>query len=205
MHRRSRTGLTRSTRYGQEKGPHLAGVVSAGIVTQSGQTLLSHWQGNAQRAFCNATGMAHPVTKSLGQRGEGDRFDDSRQDPTSRSQVTEKAACPGPMGGVATWKTMPTPTGGKMTRKRVDELVIDVVDGNPLLRCPMTEMRGSPEEQLSGSLFVAGRMQALGEIIQVIANGTLPQLASMGLTLNVELQHWNLLWNGLVNSPNKVP
>ena len=130
MHRRSRTGLTMSTRYGTDKGPPLAGVVSAGIVTHSGQNLLSQWQGNAQRAFCNATVMAHPVTKSLGQRGDGDRSDDSRQDQTSRSQVTEQASCPGPMVGVATLKTMPTPTGGKRTRKRVDALVIDVVDGN---------------------------------------------------------------------------
>jgi hypothetical protein len=69
----------------------------------------------------------------------------------------------------------------------------------------MTEMCGSPEDQLSGSSFVAGRMQPLGEIIQVGANGTLPQLASVGLTLNIELQPQNLLWNGLINSPNKVP
>ena len=102
MHRRARTGLTRSTRYGTDKGPHLAGVVSAGIVTHSGQTLLYQWQVNAQRAFCNATVLAHPVTKSLGHRGEGDRFDDSRQDHPSCSQGTEKASCPGPMGGVAT-------------------------------------------------------------------------------------------------------
>jgi hypothetical protein len=185
-----------STRYGKEKGPHLAGGVGAGIVTQGGQKLLDQWQVNAQRAFRNATVMAHPVAKACGQRGDGYRLDDSRRHNTYRSQMIEKASCSGSMVGVTTLKPMRTHTGGKMTHKRVNALVIDVCDRNSLFRHPMTEMCGSPEDQLSGPLFVAGRMQPLGEIIQIVANRTLSQLALFGLTLNIELQHWNLLWNG---------
>jgi len=183
-----------STRYGKNKGPHLAGVVGAGILTQRCQKLLYQWQVIGQRAFCNATVLAHPVAKSLGQRDDGNRLDDERRYNTYRSQVSEKASCPGRMVVVTTLKTMRTHTGGKMTRKGVDEFVIDVFGGNTLLRCPMTEMCDSPECQLSGSLFVARRMQPLGEIIQVVADGALPQLASFGFTINIELQHRNLLW-----------
>jgi hypothetical protein len=128
IHRRLRPCLTMSTRYGKDNVSHLAGAVGAGIVTQRGQKLLYQWRLNAQRAFCHATVLAHPVIKSLGQRGDAHRLDDSWRDRTSCSQVTEKASCPGPMVGVTTFKTMPTQTGGRMARKGVDEVVIDVVD-----------------------------------------------------------------------------
>ena len=61
-------------------------------------------------------------------------------------------------------------------------------------RCrPMPEVRRTPEEELAGPSFVAGRAQPIGKPLEVRANRTLPELTPPELALDVELQHHSLL------------
>jgi hypothetical protein len=64
-----------------------------------------------------------------------------------------------------------------MTRKRVDPFIIDVVKTNPVVRNPMPAMGCCPECQLGRALFVAGRVEPWGAIIELVAARALPQLA----------------------------
>jgi hypothetical protein len=63
-----------------------------------------------------------------------------------------------------------------MTRKGVNQFTTDVLNEYSMIRNPMTEMGRGPQCQLSGALSIAGRVQPLGEIVQVFTDRALPQL-----------------------------
>ncbi len=175
------------TRHGKDKAPHLAGVVSAGIVSQRCQKLLYQGQVISQCAICNAAVLAHPVAKLFGQGSHRYRFNRWWRHCAYGSQMSEKVSRSCCVVVATTLKAVRTRTSRKMPREAADQFITELFNGHCVFRNPMPEMGGRSEYQLSRSLLVAGQLQPLGEIIQVFADRALPQLAKFGFTINIKL------------------